>query len=196
MFSQGDDSLVPIPVFPSRVFRHSALYVKKGSGVDTLEKLRGKRVGDPDFAHTAGIYARGYLMHDVGIKLEEIEWVQAGTNKPGRHENLELKLSASGQARERIPTRRSTTCCSPARSTRSCRPFRRRASSPAIPTWSGWCPTTSRSRPNISAAPASSRSCTSWRSSAHCSSGTRGWRSTSIALSRKPRNAASRASAT
>ena len=95
MFSQGDDSLVPIPVFPSRVFRHSALYVKKGSGVDTLDKLRGKRVGDPDFAHTAGIYARGYLMHDVGIKLEEIEWVQAGTNKPGRHENLELKLPAT-----------------------------------------------------------------------------------------------------
>jgi 4,5-dihydroxyphthalate decarboxylase len=92
MFSQGDDSLVPIPVFPSRVFRHSALYVKKGSGVDTLEKLRGKRVGDPDFAHTAGIYARGYLMHDVGLKLEEIEWVQAGTNKPGRHENLDINL--------------------------------------------------------------------------------------------------------
>src|SRR5262249_54814056 len=44
-------------------------------------------------AHTAGIYARGYLMHDVGLTLEEIEWVQAGTNKPGRHENLELKLS-------------------------------------------------------------------------------------------------------
>jgi 4,5-dihydroxyphthalate decarboxylase len=92
MFSQGNDSLVPIPVFPSRVFRHSALYVKKGSGVDTLEKLRGKRVGDPDFAHTAGIYARGYLMHDVGLKLEEIEWVQAGTNKPGRHENLHMNL--------------------------------------------------------------------------------------------------------
>jgi 4,5-dihydroxyphthalate decarboxylase len=93
MFSQGDDSLVPIPVFPSRVFRHSALYVRKGGGVDSLEKLRGRRVGDPDFAHTAGIYARGFLMHDVGIKIEEIEWIQAGTNKPGRHENLEIKLS-------------------------------------------------------------------------------------------------------
>lgn len=92
MFSQGDDSLVPIPVFPSRVFRLSALYVKNGSGIDSLEKLRGKRVGDPDFAHTAGIYVRGYLMHNVGLKLEEIEWVQAGTNKPGRHENLAIKL--------------------------------------------------------------------------------------------------------
>jgi 4,5-dihydroxyphthalate decarboxylase len=31
-------------------------------------------------------------MHDVGLKLEEIEWVQAGTNKPGRHENLDINL--------------------------------------------------------------------------------------------------------
>ena len=95
MYSQGDDSLVPIPVFPSRVFRLSAFYVKKGSPVDTLEKLRGKRVGDPDFAHTAGIYARGYLMHEGRVRLDEIEWVQAGTNKPGRHENLEIKLPPS-----------------------------------------------------------------------------------------------------
>ena len=95
MYSQGDDSLVPIPVFPSRVFRLSAFYVKKGSAVDTLEKLRGKRVGDPDFAHTAGIYARGYLMKEVGLRLDEIEWVQAGTNKPGRLENLETKLPPS-----------------------------------------------------------------------------------------------------
>lgn len=92
MYSQGDDSLVPIPVFPSRVFRHSALYVKNGNGLDSLEKLYGKRVGDPDWAHTAGIYARGYLMHDVGLKLEDIEWIQAGTNRPGRHENLDIKL--------------------------------------------------------------------------------------------------------
>src|SRR3954468_8298380 len=47
MFSQGNDSLVPIPVFPSRVFRHSALYVKKGSGVDTLESLGGSAAAAP-----------------------------------------------------------------------------------------------------------------------------------------------------
>jgi len=56
LFSQGDDSLVPIPVFPSRVFRHSALYVKKGSGVDTLAKLRGKRSAIRIRPHR-GIYA-------------------------------------------------------------------------------------------------------------------------------------------
>ena len=176
MFSQGDDSLVPIPVFPSRVFRHSALYVKKGSGVDTLDKLRGKRVGDPDFAHTAGIYARGYLMHDVGIKLEEIEWVQAGTNKPGRHENLELNLPATVK-RVSVPDKtlddmllgrrdRRDPLCDPAQE------LHRRQSR----TWCGWCRTTSRSRPSTSAAPASSRSCTSSRSSGRCSSAIPGWR--------------------
>ena len=51
MVSRGDRSLVAIPVFPSRVFRHSALYVKKQNGVCSLDKLRGKRVGNPDWAH-------------------------------------------------------------------------------------------------------------------------------------------------
>src|SRR5262245_7588361 len=81
MFSQGDGSLVPIPVFPSRVFRHSALYVKKGRGVDTLDKLRGKRVGGPDFAHAAGIYALGFWLHGVGIRLAETGWVEGGANE-------------------------------------------------------------------------------------------------------------------
>ena len=39
---------------------------------------------------------------NVGLKLEDIEWVQAGTNKPGRHENLELKL-LSGVKRVSVP---------------------------------------------------------------------------------------------
>src|SRR5262249_45288369 len=82
MFSQVDRTLVPLPEFTSYIFRNPLLSVRKGSGVDPPANLRGKLVGEPDFAHTAGIYARGFLMQDVGIKLEEIKWVQAGTNKP------------------------------------------------------------------------------------------------------------------
>jgi len=92
MLSRGDRSLVPIPVFPSRVFRHSALYVRRGSGVDSLEKLRGKRIGDPDWAHTAGIYVRGLLMHDAGIKLEKSNGSRRERTGPGRRENLDIKL--------------------------------------------------------------------------------------------------------
>src|SRR5919108_2831962 len=58
--SQGEAPFVGIPVFPSRVFRHSALYVRADSGLHDPRQLAGRRVGVPEGAHTAGIYVRGF----------------------------------------------------------------------------------------------------------------------------------------
>lgn len=90
--SQDDDGMVAIPVFPSRVFRQSMIYVREGGKIDRPEQLKGARVGVPEWAQTAVIYARGYLAHQAGVPLDSIEWVQAGVNEPGRAEKVELKL--------------------------------------------------------------------------------------------------------
>jgi 4,5-dihydroxyphthalate decarboxylase len=90
--SQGDDSIAAIPVFPSRVFRQSMIYVREGGGIERPEQLKGARVGVPEWAQTAVIYARGYLVHQVGVPLDSVEWVQAGVNQPGRAEKVKLKL--------------------------------------------------------------------------------------------------------
>ena len=90
--SQGDESITAIPVFPSRVFRQSSLYVRADSPLKGAGELAGKRVGIPEWAQTASIYTRGWLAHQVGVPLAEIEWVQAGVNQPGRVEKVELRL--------------------------------------------------------------------------------------------------------
>jgi 4,5-dihydroxyphthalate decarboxylase len=92
LLSQGDTGLTAIPVFTSRMFRLSAFYARNDGSVKTLADLRGKRVGYPDWMHTAGIFARGYLAHKEKIALNEIEWVQAGVNAPGLQEILKVKL--------------------------------------------------------------------------------------------------------
>ncbi|MGE0746618.1 MAG: hypothetical protein AB7K86_15285 [Rhodospirillales bacterium] len=94
LVSQNDPTVTAIPVFPSRVFRQSSIFLKKGSPIRRPEDLRSKKVGIPEWAQTAAIYTRGWLVHDVGIPLTEIEWVQAGVNQPGRVEKVELKLPA------------------------------------------------------------------------------------------------------
>lgn len=90
--SQGDTSLTALPVFPSRVFRHSSIYVRRDGPVKTPADLRGRRVGVPEWAQTAAIYSRGALAHQYGLALADIRWVQAGVNEAGRTEKVALKL--------------------------------------------------------------------------------------------------------
>jgi 4,5-dihydroxyphthalate decarboxylase len=90
LMSQPSPSIIPIPVFPSRVFRHSAIYVNPG--IKSPKDLEGRKVGIPEWAQTAGIYARGMLQHEYGVDLARIHWFQAGVHQPGRIEKVELKL--------------------------------------------------------------------------------------------------------
>src|SRR5215470_11141346 len=92
--SQGDTSLSAIPVFPSRMFRHSSIYVRSDGPVKAPADLKGRRVGVPEWAQTAAIYSRGLLVHQYGLNLADIAWVQAGVNEPGRTEKVALNLPA------------------------------------------------------------------------------------------------------
>lgn len=91
LLSQGDTSLTAIPVFPSRMFRQSAFFVRRDGPVRGADDLKGARIGFPDWAHTAGIYARGFLAHTCGVPLEGIRWVQAGVNAPGHTSSVKVK---------------------------------------------------------------------------------------------------------
>ncbi len=94
LVATGNPPFRAIPVFPSRVFRQSAIYIGARSGITDPKDLEGRRVGIPEWAQTAGIYARGYLQHHCGVRLENIRWVQAGVNEAGRKEKVNLKLPA------------------------------------------------------------------------------------------------------
>jgi len=102
--SQGNSPFVGIPVFPSRVFRHSAFYVRTDRGICTPRDLEGKRVGIPEWAQTAGIYARGFLTETAGVDLRKVRWVQAGMNEAGREEKVEFKLPEGIQYEQRRDT--------------------------------------------------------------------------------------------
>src|SRR3954454_6866435 len=86
----GDESLMAIPVFTSRAFRHSAIFVREDGPVGDPRALR--RVGVPEWTQTATVYARGLLEHEFGVGLRDVEWVQAGTNEPGRTEGVSIEL--------------------------------------------------------------------------------------------------------
>ena len=71
---KGDRRFVALPVFPSRVFRHSYIWVHAQSGIAMPQDLKGKRVGIADYSMTALLFIRGLLQHQYGVAPQEIHW--------------------------------------------------------------------------------------------------------------------------
>jgi 4,5-dihydroxyphthalate decarboxylase len=73
--SEADTRFIAIPVFPSRVFRHSAVYLRADSTIDKPQDLKGRRIGVGDYQMTAAVWVRGFLADDYGVRPEDITWV-------------------------------------------------------------------------------------------------------------------------
>lgn len=91
MRASGDDTVRAIPVFPSRVCRHSSIFVRPDGPREPAD-LAGARIGVPEWAQTAAVYTRSLLTHEWGIALRDVQWVQAGVNQAGRREKVQLHL--------------------------------------------------------------------------------------------------------
>ncbi|MGC8474889.1 MAG: ABC transporter substrate-binding protein [Acetobacteraceae bacterium] len=85
--ARGDCPYVGLPVFPSRAFRHTAIYVRRDR-IARPEDLRGRRLGVPEYQLTANVWARGLLEDDHGVRPEEITWVRGGLEQAGRVEKI------------------------------------------------------------------------------------------------------------
>ncbi len=90
--TRKDSDIIGLPVVCSRLFRFSSFYVNKKSKIKSIKDLKGKKVGSPEWAHSAAVYMRGWMHNDVGVKLTDVHWVQAGANSAGREEKIELNL--------------------------------------------------------------------------------------------------------
>jgi 4,5-dihydroxyphthalate decarboxylase len=89
---QPDRPFVAIPVFPSRMFRHSCIYINRRSGIAAPRDLVGKRVGVPEYQLTACVWIRGILADEHGVPVESVIYVTGGLEQPGRPEKLPLEL--------------------------------------------------------------------------------------------------------
>jgi 4,5-dihydroxyphthalate decarboxylase len=90
--SRGACPYVAIPAFLSRMFRHSAVYVRTDRGIEGPADLRGKRIGVPEYQMSAVMWFRGYLQDQHSIAAKDINWVQAGLENPGRRDKFRLNL--------------------------------------------------------------------------------------------------------
>jgi 4,5-dihydroxyphthalate decarboxylase len=89
--AQGDCPYVGVPVFLSRAFRHTSIYVRTDR-VKKPEDLKGRKIGLPEYQLTANVWARAILQDDYGVKPSDVSWVRGGIEQPGRPEKITLNL--------------------------------------------------------------------------------------------------------
>lgn len=89
---RDDPRFIAIPVFPSRFFRHSCIFVSKRSGIESPRDLIGKRIGVPEYQMTAPVWIRGILADEYGVDPASVTYVTGGEEEPGREEKLKLNL--------------------------------------------------------------------------------------------------------
>jgi len=90
--TRPDSDIIGLPVICSRLFRFGSFYVNRRSGIRSVQDLAGRKVGSPEWAHSAAVYMRGWMHNEMGVKLTDVHWVQAGANAPGRAEKVEIHL--------------------------------------------------------------------------------------------------------
>jgi 4,5-dihydroxyphthalate decarboxylase len=83
---------IAIPIFPSRFFRHSCIYVNAAAGIRTPKDLIGKRIGTPEFQMTAPVWIRGILSEHYGVPVDAVTYHTGGEEQPGRSEKMPLDL--------------------------------------------------------------------------------------------------------
>lgn len=83
---------IAVPVFLSRMFRHSAIYIRNDRGIHTPADLKGKVIGVAEYQMSAVMWPRGMLSDEYGVQPSDVSWRQGGINVPGRKEKFPLNL--------------------------------------------------------------------------------------------------------
>lgn len=86
---------VALPIYPSRFFRHSCIYVNAASGIREPRDLIGKRIASPEYQMTAPVWIRGILQDHYGVPVTNADaqpYLFGGEEEPGRIEKIKLDL--------------------------------------------------------------------------------------------------------
>jgi 4,5-dihydroxyphthalate decarboxylase len=90
--SRENPPFVAIPIFLSRYFRHSCIYINADSGIREPKDLIGKRIGNPEYQMTAPVWIRGIMSDEYGVPVAGATYLSGGEEEPGRPEKIALSL--------------------------------------------------------------------------------------------------------
>jgi 4,5-dihydroxyphthalate decarboxylase len=82
-FDTENSPFLALPIFPHRNFGQSVIFINTDSGIEKPEDLAGRTIGEfALYGHDPGVWVKGILSDDYGVKPEDCRWVIGGTDFP------------------------------------------------------------------------------------------------------------------
>jgi 4,5-dihydroxyphthalate decarboxylase len=75
LLAKGDSRFVALPIFPSRLFRHSFIFCNVDSRISKPTDLVGKKVGLMEWQQTSAVWIKGILQDEYSVPIEKIKWI-------------------------------------------------------------------------------------------------------------------------
>ena len=72
--SRDDQRFVGMPIFTTRRFYHTGIYVRKDAKIDKPADLKGKRIGVPEYIQTSALWTRGVLDSEFGVATQDMTY--------------------------------------------------------------------------------------------------------------------------
>ena len=80
---EDDRPFVAIPVYPIRLFSHSAIYINTNKGIEQPKDLIGKKIGEFFlYGHDAGTWSKGILQDHYGVPVDSYSNYVGGVERP------------------------------------------------------------------------------------------------------------------
>src|SRR3979490_1293313 len=84
-----------VPVFLSRAFRHSAIFVRTDR-IAAPADLKGKRIGTPEYLTTMLVWMRGLLSDEYGVQPSGLRWRLGGMEQPSQKSAAPQPVAGGG----------------------------------------------------------------------------------------------------
>jgi len=93
---------IAIPVFPSRLFRHSFMLCNESAGIRGPYDLTGKKIGGLRWVQTAFIWLRGMLAEEYNLDPKATRWYVSALHHWHKNESDENVIPSDGSVIERL----------------------------------------------------------------------------------------------
>jgi 4,5-dihydroxyphthalate decarboxylase len=96
------EPVIALPVFPLRMQIHPYLFCSTSSGIQRPEDLKGKRIGMDEYRLTVGLWARGILQEQYGVRPQDCEWVTSAPEGAGFKPSPGVKITVVRETCEEL----------------------------------------------------------------------------------------------